>query len=382
MNRAAGAATALVAVLVTSLVTGAPAVGQQLVLKREIPNAAFTCSTEVDTGTGVVTDADRQEAARLSSAATQASIVGDHAGARDLLLRASRLDPAAADVSYSLARAYEELENHPAAIRQYCRYLGLHGAEADAAEVQARVATLGASDEAPIPDEASRRFRMGVVNFDLDRMETAAESFAQVVETVPTFAPGHYNLGVTRVAAGQHALAVESLQRYLELDPDAADGETVTSAINALSNPARTYNPGAAMATSLFLPGTGQFISGRPAAGFAFLAAAAGAAAFGWFREDILIECRIPPTGGVCPPNDIVSEQRERPYLATGLGVAGAVALFAAIDAYRGASGSNRAARPAVTVAMGRGAGLRLGIAAPTVDRRGTVSLRLLRMEF
>ena len=381
MNRTAGAVTLWVAVLGALALCPPVVEGQQLVLRREIPTSAVTCPP-IDTGTGVVTDEDRQEAARLSSAATQASIVGDHTGARDLLLRASRLNPSDPEIVYLLGRAYEELGEDGAAIRQYCRYMALEGSEADVSEVQARVTALGAPEIPEISDEAARRFRMGVVNFDLERLDTAEESFAAVVDDAPEFSAGHYNLGLARVASGQLELAAESLERYLELEPDAADRELIASAVASLRQPQNTYNAGAALATSLVLPGVGQFISGRPGAGFAFLSAAAGAAAFGWFRENVVIECRTPPVNNECAPADVVREDRERPYLATGIGVAGAIALFAAIDAYRGASANNRAAVPAVTVAMRDRVSARIGPTGIGVDRRGAVSFRLLRVEF
>ncbi len=382
MNRTAGAATATFAALVASLAMEASAVGQELSLRREVPSATVTCAPDANPETGVVTQADRQEAARLSSAATQAAIVGDHRGARDLLLRASRLDPSAADVTYLLGRSYEELGDTAAAIRQYCRYLALESSGADAGEVQGRLAALGASDEPELPDEASRQFRMGVVNFDLDRLVTAEQAFARVVEVAPEFAFGHYNLGVTLVAAGRNEAAANSFERFLELVPESDDREVLVSAVEALRNPPKLYNPGAAMATSLILPGVGQFYSGRPVAGFFFLSAVAGSVAFGYLAEDVRIECRVAPVGGVCPPNDIVSEQRERPYLTAALGAAGALALIAAIDAYRGASGKNRAAGTGVTVAFHDGPSGRLGLPALALDRRGAVSVGLLRLEF
>ena len=170
----------------------------------------------------------------------------------------------------------------------------------DATEVQGRMSALWGEEDPDIPAEAARRFRMGVVNFDLDQIETAEASFADVVAAAPEFALGHYNLGLTRIVAGQPEAAAASLERYLELAPEAEDQDEVASAVEALLNPPRQYNPGASMATSLLIPGMGQFISGRPAAGFAFLAAAGGAVAFGVLTEDILIECRTPPAGEPC----------------------------------------------------------------------------------
>ncbi len=382
MNRTAGAATAAFAVLVASLAMEASAVGQELSLKRELPSATVTCTPDSNPEVGVVTEEERREAARLSSAAMQAAIVGDHRGARDLLLRASRLDPSAADVYYLLGRSSEELGDTAAAIRQYCRYLALEESGADAGDVQGRLAALGASDEPELPDEASRQFRMGVVNFDLDRFVTAEQAFARVVEVAPEFPLGHYNLGITRVAAGRNEEAAASLARYLELVPDAEDGEVLASAVETLRDPPKLYNPGAAMATSLLLPGVGQLYSGRPVAGLFFLSAVAGSVAFGYLAEDVRIECRVPPVGGVCPPNDVVSEERERPYLTAALGAAGALALIAAIDAYRGASGRNRAAGTGVTVAVLDGLNGRLGLPALALNRRGAVSVGLLRLEF
>ena len=380
MIRAAGAAFSIAVLVACAL--GSPLAGQELTLLRELPSAVVTCppSPEVDPST--VTEEDRREATRLLQAATQASIVGDAAGARDLLLRASRRDPTNADAFYQLGRSYEDLGDAEAAIRQYCRYLSVGGTEIDATEVQERMSALWDEEDPEIPEEAARRFRMGVVNFDLDRLDVAEESFGQVVAAAPEFALGHYNLGLTQIVNGENEAAISSLERYLELAPSAEDRDQVETALSVLRNPPREYNAGAAMATSLFVPGLGHFISGRPGAGFAFLAATGGAVAFGWLREDILIECRTPPVAGVCPSNDIVREERERPYLAAGLGVAGALALFAAIDAYRGVSSRNAGLGPAVTVALGESGEGRIGVTDLAVDRRGRVSFLLLRLEF
>lgn len=86
--------------------------------------------------------ADQRRAARdLVSRAQEAAIVSNDATARDLYQRAARLDPTDPAIAYALARSYEAAHN-VRAIAEYCRFLALQPAAAEAADVRRRVAAL------------------------------------------------------------------------------------------------------------------------------------------------------------------------------------------------------------------------------------------------
>jgi hypothetical protein len=98
--------------------------------------------------------------------------------------------------------------------------------------------------------------------------------------------------------------------------------------------PSATYSPGGAAALSLLIPGLGQVYTKRPMLGVLFIAAGAGAAATGVLYKETTVRCLAPLTNGVCPAGQETSHHEETPYLIAGLGVAGGMALIAAIEAY------------------------------------------------
>jgi tetratricopeptide (TPR) repeat protein len=368
---------------VAAIAVPANANAQTLTLKRELPDRdRAVCSTQSAVDAGLVTESDRSEAGRLAGSATQASIVGDHAGARDLLLRATRLDPEAGGVAYLLGRAYEELGSNASAMREYCRYLALTPDAPDASEVEARVSTLDPNIEPSLSEEAEAQFRRGLAAFDLGQLETAGQEFGSVIESSPRFADAYYNRGAVYAVGGDSQASIRDLRQYIELDDNPTDAAQVEAALNTLENPTRRYSAGLAGASSLFLPGVGQFYTGRSLAGTGFLIAAVGAVMFGELSEKVQIECRIPPTNGVCDPSNVVAETREKPYRAAGYGTAAAVALYAAIDAYRGARQRNGPAGGGLTVALGSESERSFSLPRLGVNPRGQVSVSLIGFSF
>ena len=100
------------------------------------------------------------------------------------------------------------------------------------------------------------------------------------------------------------------------------------------------YNPGSAALRSLFLPGLGQFSTGRPVVGAVFLAGWAGALGAGFLTREVTVECMDRVTGE-CPPNKVLSETVKRPMLAVGVGGAVALAVVSALEARSGAKKAN-----------------------------------------
>jgi len=100
------------------------------------------------------------------------------------------------------------------------------------------------------------------------------------------------------------------------------------------------YNPGSAGLRSLAIPGLGQFYTGRPAVGAAFLAAWAGAIGFGLLSQETTVEC-LAQTTGACPSDMVLSESVSRNMLPVGLGAAAAIAIISAFEARSGANKAN-----------------------------------------
>ncbi len=300
------------------------------------------CPALPEVDPGLVTESDRAEAGRLSTSATQAAIIGDHAQARSLLLRAARLDPTDANVAYLLARASEEVSDDPAALEHYCRFLTLAPNAPEAQEVQERVAVLSPDEDAGYSESATRSFRLGVNNLQFGRIEPAIAAFDAAIEQAPEWPEAYYNRGLTYARLNEPELAKSNLERYLLLAPEAEDADAVRSAVVRLSDPAAEFNPTSVIAAGI-LPGGAHFSTGRPAAGALVLGAVGGLVAFGVLSEDIIIQCRSIPVGNVCPPSDIAGEERKRKYLAPALGGAVAITAFAAWEAYRSAKGRSGA---------------------------------------
>jgi hypothetical protein len=113
--------------------------------------------------------------------------------------------------------------------------------------------------------------------------------------------------------------------------------------------PSLPFSPGSAALRSLVVPGLGQFYTGRPVMGVAFLAAWAGAIGFGVMSQEVTVEC-LARTSGSCPSGEVRGELVDRPMLPVGLGAALAVAVISAFEARSGANKAN-----AMQVSLGSG---------------------------
>lgn len=330
----------------------------------------------------VVTNEVRARAASLAGSARQSAIIGDEAGAHDLLAQAAALDPLESSVIYLLARSFEQRGQDHEALIQYCQYLRLERDGPDALQIRARIEELAPPAESTIAEPALTAYRNGLAQFDLGRLDQAEEAFTLAIRQDPNFGEAYYNRGVVYAAMDRHALAAQNLERYLTLTPDAQDSADVDRWVDLLRAPMAQFSPNAALAAGLVLPGGGQFYTRRPAFGGALLAGAIGAVAFGYYSEEIKIVCLATPPDGRCPPEQIVSQDVERPYLGAAIGVAAAVAVYGAWDAYRGARRRNELARSVIRVEGGlRTSSLNVGLPAPhSVD--GRLGVEWLRLTF
>jgi hypothetical protein len=137
--------------------------------------------------------------------------------------------------------------------------------------------------------------------------------------------------------------------------------------------------PGQALIAGLLVPGLGHFTTDRPATGALVLGVAAAAIGLGVAVQDVKVDCLSPPVDGRCPPENIVRERTDRPYLYPGIAVAAAAGILGALDAYRGARRNAEAAGRTGVLGLPSG-----GLAAASrvhLDGDG-VRIELIRLRF
>lgn len=358
-----------------------PLSAQELTLQRDFPGLGpFVCPAPV----AILEPApdDRVQAGQLASDAVQAVILGEMLRAEELLVRATELDPASAELAYRHARVLEDLLLSEPAMAEYCRTLSL-GAEGDGIDdAQIRIDALYEVVRALIPEDAREAFVTGVSMADLALYEQALESFTLALDLAPDWSAAVYNRAVVYERMGRIAESLEDYRRYLQLTPSEVDPivAAVSERIGMLEGLVAlpTPSPGGALALGI-IPGMGHYYSGRSLGGTVVLAAAAAAVTTGLLFKEITVTC-LSPSAGTCAPGDIVGETTRRPYLWPALGVAGAVTIVGAIEAFVKARGRRNevsaALRPTVEA---RGP----HISWPSVSARsGRVNLALVVVRF
>lgn len=329
--------TAILLAAVAVLATAAIAAAQQLPLKPgpgqpESEPCAPQPEPASPAGPAV------QEAARLATEATRAALVGDDARALDRLRQAAQLDPTAAPIAYRLARLLDDSGDAPAALREYCRYLGLAGSSPEAEEVSARVAALAPQPAPAIDPGAAQTFRQGVRELEAGAAREAVASFNATVAAEPSWADAYYNRALALAALGATEEAATDLHAYLRLAPQAADRALVQAELRRL-RPSSPPGAASALAVGLALPGGAQFVTGRPLIGVGVLAGVGAAVTAGLLTRRIEVRCLAPPQNGHCPPEDVLDQRVDRPYLVPAVLGAAVLSALAALEGYRVARG-------------------------------------------
>jgi tetratricopeptide (TPR) repeat protein len=357
------------------LLAAAPASAQTLTLIRDTPGVWDGCPAQPDASPARASLAQRQEAERLAAAATQAAILGDNGAALDLLQRADGLDPASPEVKYHLARTLEELGRPTEALQEYCRYADLAGDAPDAGDVRTRIDALTA---ATVTAAAARAFAAGNAHADAGRLRDAETAFGQAISAAPAWGAPVHNRAVVRLALGRTAEASADIDAFVRLTGDrtrAADLSAWTAAIR----PASPRAPGQALIAGLLVPGLGHFTTDRPATGALVLGVAAAAVGLGVAVQDVKVDCLSPPVDGRCPPENVVRERKDRPYLYPGIAAAAAAGILGALDAYRGARRNAEAANRSGL--LGLPVGSLAAASRVHLDADG-VRLELIRLRF
>lgn len=353
-----------------------PLAAQELPLRQAVENGqAEPCPSTP----GVVLDPGpeaRAQAVELASTADQSVVLGDLERAATLLERATELDPFSAELAYRRGRVLEDLGQTQAATSSYCRVLDTGGAEVTLEDARDRIESLNRPETA-VSDAIRAAAAQAVATAETGNLAEALDAFDAVVRDAPSWADGAYNRGVTLDRMGRSSEAMLAFGRYLELEPAAPDAVAVSRRIGQLeallASLRDTPSPYTALALGALVPGMGQFYSGRARSGLLVVALTAGTLAGGYFITEVNVRCQIPvEPGASCPPESVASRSNERPHMWSAVGVAAAVALFGATEAFINA----RLRR------LGQGPYAER-ISGPSITARGSgVDLNLLSLRF
>ncbi len=308
---------------------------QQLEPKRDIgASAAASCPSS---STPSAPSAQRRAAAHdLFLQGQEAAISGETRTAADLFRRAAESDPTDATTAYHLARTHEALGEVNEAIREYCRFLSLAPRAADAQEVRQRLAELG--PRRSTSEAALVQFRAGLNHYGSQQWREAQAAFTRAIGAAPDWPEPHFNRALVMERLDQNDRAVADFQRYLELEPAAADRALVQRRMIALRR--EMMSPSTALTRGLLLPGLGQHYTGRTVLGVVVLGAVGGAVVYGFQpRDREVTEIR---TGTFIDPfgNEREYEyefkyvDRQYPYRTGALAAAAAVWALAAIESW------------------------------------------------
>ncbi len=354
-------------------------------LKREYPGSGpYVCSDPANPDDPSADE--RARAGQLASDANQAMVLGDLERVEVLLGQASELDPTSADLAYRRARVLEDLNRSELAMREYCRAIDLGVESLGVRDAQDRIDGIYEQIRARLPVAAQQAFVAGLIAADDTLWTDAVESFSIAVDLAPGWADPLYNRALIREHIGQLRLALADYRAYLAVvaDPEDQEAIAISQRIGELEGAASVSTPSPAGAFALGLvPGMGQYYAGRPITGTATLVGAGAALAAAILIRDITVLCvDTVPAGQPCPEESIVDEITERPYLAVGVGVAAAVTIAGAIEAYVSA----RRARAANAELFGPIAdtgdeGLTVGLPAVS-GGRGRVDFSFVRYRF
>lgn len=334
-------------VAVATAIAASRADAQQITPKRAL-SAASTLPCTTPTTAAAPARNDSPDVRRLMALGHEAAIVGDHRQARDVFADAARLSPGDERIAYQLGRAYEELGDRPAAVREYCRFLALAPQASDAADVRTRIAALsaGGGGAPSATEQAAAMFRVGVGHLDQRRWREATDAFGRVIQRLPRAAEAYYDRALALSALDERDAAVRDLEQYLALRPAAEDQGQVRARIDALRQP--SWSSSTALVTGLVLPGLGQVYTSRPWIGIG-VAAVAGTSlylAFSKKDEQEVRDFSISLPGFPEIINKDTVTVTKQPYHAVGLAAFATATIGAALEAARYARRSRDTSSP------------------------------------
>lgn len=307
---------------------------QGLSLRRDIPgDEDFTCP-ELDNSAQVSRE-ERTEAARIGSDADQALILGDMERARDLLARATEMDPTSPDLAYRYGRVLDDMGARAQAIGYFCRALVLGGTAEEVGDAETRLEDIFEWQKAQLSPEAIEAFEAGVMAADSGNLEVAFRSFDRARQEAPDWPDPLFNRGIVRARLGQIEAAAADLELYVAVRPETEESADLSGSIEELRDLASLPVPSRALTFGLLLPGGGQLYAGRSWEGAGLLTLSGIALGIGLFTEKVTVKCvGAADSGGDCPPDRFIGEETTKPYLVEGLVTAGALAVAGALESF------------------------------------------------
>jgi tetratricopeptide (TPR) repeat protein len=346
---------------------GSPVFAQEIPLRRDYPGSGpYLCPAVPDAP--VPTMEALEQASQLGTAASQADILGDLDRARELLARAAEVDPSSAPLAYRYGRVLEDLGDRRGAMAQFCRVLALGADAEEFGDASRRLQTLHDESWPEISAEA----------IEDGRVKAAASSLASAERLAPQWADAAYNQGVVLSRLGRRTEAAAAFRRYLTLDPDAGDAVAVSEQIGELQSRGNAASPPATLTLGMLVPGMGQVYSGRPKVGLTVLGLVGGAVTAGFMVREVSTQCLVNETAFEgCPAGEVYVEKTDRPYLMPALGVAAAVTVVSAIEAFL------KARQAPDEPIQQRSEPKRTLVSLPTVSARGSrVDVSVVRITF
>lgn len=217
-------------------------------------------------------------------------------------------------------------------------------------------------------------------------LQRASRHLQNVLLAVPDDVAAAERLRAVNAAMATPQMSAEPPPVTTRTTADSADAGVVATDSAEVAAPSPTtvapvqlYDPGQAALLGIIFPGLGEFYTGRKLRGALLLGAAAGAIAFGAMTESVEVQCLSVPVNNFCPPEEVVGERVTRPYFAPSVGVAAALTVIGAIDAFFGARSANERAAAAARGEGSSGARLERPALVPTSR---DLRLELLRLRF
>lgn len=122
---------------------------------------------------------------------------------------------------YNAGLVLEQSGRHKEALTHYLAAMKSFLLISDEEEVSAKVITIAQRSNAPVPETADRRYRVGILRAQQKRYKDAIQEFEAALSEAPWLVDAYYNLGLVYDFSGEYQNALRSLKTYLRLAPTA-----------------------------------------------------------------------------------------------------------------------------------------------------------------
>lgn len=150
-------------------------------------------------------------------------------------------------IYFNLGNLYQERTLHESAIDAYRTSMahrgGLH--YDTLLNLSASLTFLNAHEEAKVtieeaiklnPDDPRGHSTLALTIFSMGQPDEALAAYDEIVAMHPDYAPAHYNRAYVQLRRGEHALAQQGFQHYLDLAPEGAYVRKAQSHLNMLES--------------------------------------------------------------------------------------------------------------------------------------------------